>query len=156
MGLPGLADAPQTLIDFEKEKEGRISKRLVMHYSNTKRTINVLVDYREEVPGCRIFALYVPYWLINRSQKPLHYRNPNEKAEEFVAVAECTFILYLLLFLLCFYCYVHILFIVAVVVVFKFCILDTTSDEAPFLYSENKINVRTPDSQWSKVFTLLL
>lgn len=90
MGFPGFSDAPHTLIDFEKEKEGKIAKRLPMRdNNNTKRTLNILVEYRETVPGCRVFSLYVPYWLINHSQKQLYYKNPEEKSEEAVAIVEC-------------------------------------------------------------------
>jgi hypothetical protein len=51
MGLVGFADAPHTLIDFEKEKEGKVAKRLPMreNSSNSKRTLNILVDHHEEV-----------------------------------------------------------------------------------------------------------
>lgn len=87
MGLPGFADAPQTLIDFEKEKEGKISKRLVVRENSAcKRALNILVDYRETVPGCRTFSLYVPYWLINHSQKELYYRNPEEKSDDAIVI----------------------------------------------------------------------
>jgi hypothetical protein len=39
MGFTGFADALQTLIDFEQEKEGKIAKKLVMHenLSNSKQ-----------------------------------------------------------------------------------------------------------------------
>jgi hypothetical protein len=110
MGLPGFADAPQTLIDFEKEKEGKVSKRLVVKDTTSKRSLNILVDYRESVPGCRTFSLYVPYWIINHSQKQLYYKNPEEKSDEAVAIVNCMlFVLYLfLLFIVVFYLFIFI------------------------------------------------
>eukprot|EP00026_Physarum_polycephalum_P000020 Phypoly_transcript_00020.p1 GENE.Phypoly_transcript_00020~~Phypoly_transcript_00020.p1 ORF type:complete len:3396 (+),score=660.90 Phypoly_transcript_00020:132-10319(+) len=120
MGLTGFADAPQTLIDFEKEKEGKIAKKLVMRENATKRTLNILVEYREEVPGSRTFALYVPYWLINHSQKALYYRNPEEKSDEAVVIVPSC----------------------------------ETGDPVPFLYSENKLNVKLANTHWSKDFSI--
>lgn len=90
LNIPGFAEASFPLYEKGKDKEG--IKKIVLRDTSSKRTLQLHIDYREQVPGSRVFSLFVPYWLINRSQMTMSYKNPIEKADDTAVSVNCMLI----------------------------------------------------------------
>lgn len=73
--------AVYSLLSWDSHGNAKVTKSLDVKYKNSKMSVSVSVEKLETEQGCLDIALFCPYWIINKTYKPIVLHVPSDKSD---------------------------------------------------------------------------